>query len=1039
MKRLLLLFSYLLLNFNSFSQITIAQWNFDASTAVPTTTAANTTVTNVVYGSGITGTPAYFGGNPSTGKAISNTGWNVTAIDLTKYLEVSITPSAGFSFNLTNFKFDGLRSSSGATNWAVRSSVDNFSTDIMIGTTGTSFSTNTISLTSSSYQNLSNIVKVRIYGYGATASTGTFRVDNITFSGSINSSSPTLTANPTTLSNLNYFSGNGPSTANSFNLTGSSLTPTADNITVTAPTNFEVSTTSNTTGFADNLTIAYTGGNLASTTVFARLKAGLADNSYTGNVTFAGGGVLTTPTVALSGTVSPPSPTITLSPISITGMTYVVGTGPSTGSAYSVSGTYLSPASGNISVVAPTNFELSTSLAGTYADNLTIPYTGGALSANTLYVRLKAGLTQNSYSGNIGHTGGGVVTSTNVAVSGVVTNTGTGPCGTSTAIGTAKLGADATVVTIQGRLSVDTEFGPNLIYIQDGNGVAGTGGIEIYFSSGNAALGASINAGDEVQVTGTMTTYNGNREILNPTCFVKTSAPNQAVTPFVITLAEVSMHEGELVKFVNTTIGDEVPVPTAATTKFLGSKNYSFSTTSPTASGELRIDANTLLSNTTRPTTITSVVGIINHYVTTGTGAVNKYQIYPRDVDDIPGTTGGGGGAGACTTLGFSNVPVAQTLEVTAWNVEWLGNTTGGSAPLGPTNDAQQMTNVIAVMNTLQSDVFCIEEVCDHNQFIARVGTDMSGYAVKCQTAYYSHFFDTPETPGNSTTYSQKVCFVYKSAIVSPVNAEIKSLLSNVYTYPPGNNWASGRLPYMFVANVTLNNVTKKMNFVGIHAKSGADVTSYNRRKQDVIDLKNELDTNYPNANVVLLGDYNDDLDASINVGQPSTYANFVADNVNYVQISKTLSDCGVSSTAKYPDIIDHFTASNEFGVLPVNGTTPPVPSSGIYYLENTVNVARPITYITSYTTSTSDHYPVSARFSFGIPVTTAPATITSISSGNWSSTTTWDCGCVPTSASNVIINTGNIVSVNVSAQAKTLNVKGTLNYITAFTLSLGM
>lgn len=35
MKKLLLLFSYLLINFNSFSQITIAQWNFDAYTAVP--------------------------------------------------------------------------------------------------------------------------------------------------------------------------------------------------------------------------------------------------------------------------------------------------------------------------------------------------------------------------------------------------------------------------------------------------------------------------------------------------------------------------------------------------------------------------------------------------------------------------------------------------------------------------------------------------------------------------------------------------------------------------------------------------------------------------------------------------------------------------------------------------------------------------------------------------------------------------------------------------------------------------------------------
>jgi hypothetical protein len=859
--------------------------------------------------------------------------------------------------------------------------------------------------------------------------------------------SPSITTNPTSLTNLNYFTGMGPSTAGSFTLSGSALTPLADNITVTAPTNFEISTTSATAGFADNFTIAYTGGGFSST-IYARLKTGLADATYNGNVTYPGGGVTTPTTHALSGTVSPPVPTITLSPTSLTGLTYVVGTGPSTGSAYSVSGMFLSPAADNISIVAPTNFEISTTLAGTYADNLTIPYTANTLPSTTLYVRLKIGLAQNSYSGNIAHTGGGVITAINEAVSGVVTAVGTGACGTSTPIGTAKLNLDPTVVTVQGRLSVDTEFGPNLIYIQDGNGTAGTGGIAIYFASGNAALGSSINTGDEVQVTGPLSTFNGKREMANPTCFVKTSAPNLAVTPFVINISEISMHEGELVKIDNATVGDEIPLPTVATTKFVGGKNYSFSTASPSATAELRIDLNTLLPNTLRPTTITSVAGVVDHYKTTVAPIVDKYQLYPRDVDDIPGTTGGGGGAGACTTLGFATVPVAQTLEVTAWNVEWLGNTTAGAKPLGPTNDAQQMTNVITVLNTLQSDVYCLEEVCDQNQFIARVGTDMPGYGVKCSTTYYSHFFDDPDVPGDATSYAQKVCFVYKTAVVSPIIAETKALLSNAYVYTPpptvpvtpaANNWASGRLPFMFVADVTVNAMTKKMNFVGFHGKALSDITSYNRRKQDAIDLKNELDTNYPTANIVMLGDYNDDLDVSITTGQPSGYANFVNDNTNYVQISKALSDCGVSSTAKYSDIIDHMMASNEIGVLPVTGTPPPVPSSGIYYLQNTVNVARPISYIPSYTTSTSDHYPVTSRFSFGIPVSTTPATITSTTNGNWSSASTWDCNCIPTSASDVVINTGNTVTVNVTAQAKSLNIKGILNWLSAFTLTLGM
>jgi hypothetical protein len=1070
MKKLLLLFSLIFLIFSekTNAQTLIAGWDFQTApgTAVLPSASGTPKLYNANVGSGV----FYLDGSNGASNWASNEldGFGGSALNGGGTTGLSTVTTGASSLALTNssangkvsvFKVDMTGYQNLIISYATRNTSTGFNSQVWeYSTNGTTWNTvTTITGLTTTFavktlpiiSGLGNVANayIRITFSGASNATGNNRLDNIQFNAS-NPASPTLAvSSPSSVNNLNYFSGMGPSTAGSFTLTGSALTPLADNITVTAPTNFEISTTSATAGFADNFTIAYTGGGFSST-IYARLKTGLADATYSGNVTFVGGGVTTPPTLALSGTVSPPVPTITLSPTSVTGLTYVVGTGPSTGSAYLVSGMFLTPAADNISIVAPTNFEISTTLAGTYADNLTIPYTANTLPSTTIYARLKTGLAQNSYAGNIAQTGGGVITAVNEAVSGVVTSVGTGACGTSTPIGTAKLNADATVVTVQGRLSVDTEFGPNLIYIQDGNGTAGTGGIAIYFASGNAALGSSINTGDEVQVTGPLSTFNGKREMANPTCFVKTSAPNLAVTPFVINISEIGMHEGELVKIDNATVGDETPLPTTATTKFLGGKNYSFSTASPAATAELRIDLNTLFPNTLRPTTTTSVTGVIDHYKTTVAPIVDKYQVYPRDVDDIPGTTGGGGGAGACTALGFASVPVAQTLEVTAWNVEWLGNTTAGAKPLGPTNDAQQMTNVITVLNTLQSDVYCLEEVCDQNQFIARVGTDMPGYGVKCSTTYYSHFFDDPDVPGDATSYAQKVCFVYKTAVVSPIIAETKALMSNAYVYTPpptvpvtpaANNWASGRLPFMFVANVTVNAMTKKMNFVGFHGKALSDITSYNRRKQDAIDLKNELDTNYPNANIVMLGDYNDDLDVSITTGQPSGYANFVNDNTNYVQISKALSDCGVSSTAKYPDIIDHMMASNEIGVLPVTGTPPTVPSSGIYYLQNTVNVARPISYIPSYTTSTSDHYPVTSRFSFGIPVSTTPATITSSTTGNWSSPSTWDCNCVPTSASDVIIKTGDTVTVNATSQAKSLNVKGILNWVASFTLALGI
>ena len=124
---------------------------------------------------------------------------------------------------------------------------------------------------------------------------------------------------------------------------------------------------------------------------------------------------------------------------------------------------------------------------------------------------------------------------------------------------------------------------------------------------------------------------------------------------------------------------------------------------------------------------------------------------------------------------------------------------------------------------------------------------------------------------------------------------------------------------------------------------------------------------------------------------------------------------------------------SNEFGVLPSSGATPSPSSSGIYYLEKTINVSRPITYVTGYTTTTSDHYPVNARFTFKLPTE-----IVSINSGNWSSPSTWSCNCLPSSSSNVTIDTAHIVIVDATSQARSLNVKGTLNWLASFTLSLG-
>lgn len=109
---------------------------------------------------------------------------------------------------------------------------------------------------------------------------------------------PELTVTPATLTGFTYTETNGPSTAQSISVSGSDLT--AD-VTVTAPTNFEVCETENGT-YSSSMTITAS-GTLAATNVYVRLKAGLTENNYSGDLTVSSMGA-TSQTVALSGSVT---------------------------------------------------------------------------------------------------------------------------------------------------------------------------------------------------------------------------------------------------------------------------------------------------------------------------------------------------------------------------------------------------------------------------------------------------------------------------------------------------------------------------------------------------------------------------------------------------------------------------------------------------------------------------------------------------------------------------------------------------------------
>lgn len=90
------------------------------------------------------------------------------------------------------------------------------------------------------------------------------------------------------------------------------------------------------------------------------------------------------------------NPTVTASPTSLSGFSYVYGEGPSTQEKYiTVSGSNLS--TNNLVVTASSNYEVCKTIDGTYTTSVEYEPTTGTVSASAVYVRLKANLSAGSY------------------------------------------------------------------------------------------------------------------------------------------------------------------------------------------------------------------------------------------------------------------------------------------------------------------------------------------------------------------------------------------------------------------------------------------------------------------------------------------------------------------------------------------------------------------------------------------------------------------------------------------------------------------
>lgn len=248
-------------------------------------------------------------GTDDGGAVIGNVGgWNTGNFMFTgKYIQFTITPQNGYSISLSSLGFRFGRSSAGPNRVTIACSIDGFDEDTTyLLDSGTVSSTNAAALnvfniSSNLPGNTSNPITIRIWGHNAS-STGNLRFNNFRVFGTLTAPAPAINLSPATLNGFNTDSSRA-STSQSFQLSGNNFTSSGNLLLNASGTAYELSTNNST--FSSQLNVAYGAGNLAATTLYVRLKSGLANGTYNQQIPVSGGGASTV-NLNVNGTVSRP-------------------------------------------------------------------------------------------------------------------------------------------------------------------------------------------------------------------------------------------------------------------------------------------------------------------------------------------------------------------------------------------------------------------------------------------------------------------------------------------------------------------------------------------------------------------------------------------------------------------------------------------------------------------------------------------------------------------------------------------------------------
>ena len=220
-----------------------------------------------------------------------------------------------------------------------------------------------------------------------------------------------------------------------------------------------------------------------------------------------------------------------------------------------------------------------------------------------------------------------------------------------------------------------------------------------------------------------------------------------------------------------------------------------------------------------------------------------------------------------------------DTFEVMTWNIEHF-----------PKNGQSTVEYVSEIIEALEVDLIAIQEVDNINYFEQMVG-GLSNYSGYLESSWFAG-----------------LAYIYNPNVVQ---------INDIYEiYTSSQYWSAfPRAPMVMDLNYLDNRIIIINNHLKCCGDGILDLTDSGdqetRRYQANLLLKEYIDTNFPNENVILLGDLNDDI---TDLPQHNVFQMFLNDSENYAFTDFEIAS-GSSSNWSYPSWpshLDHILITNE-------------------------------------------------------------------------------------------------------------------------------